>query len=89
MLPCGSTTHKENHLEYEQDTETLNYKTKKLLNVMSLLGVKTFISLEEKKNVKLGWSIPQASGSNFLTEVVLIWEKKEPLWTQRKWDRNL
>jgi len=51
MPPCGSTTHKENHLEYEQDTETLNYKTK---NVMSLLCVKTFISLEEKKNVKLG-----------------------------------
>lgn len=45
MPPCGSTTHKENHLEYEQDTETLKYETK---NLLSPEGFKKFI-LEEKK----------------------------------------
>ena len=32
--------------------------------------------------------LPQASGSSFRTEVVLISEKNEPRWTQRKCERK-
>lgn len=52
-------------------------------------------SLHSQYNVGTHWythtyihtHIPQASGSSFLTPVVLIWVKKAPRWTARKWER--